>query len=208
MTTINLLDNATVKDGYRYNGTNEDGSPKEQAWAYNCIITMKVNSNTECTIIDSNNIIKIKAVYFFNDNSYINSISSVYGISKFTTPTNCNNFRISPFATWSTIQSNNIRIECESSSTTTPDTTPDTPIENNCSELQTTIDSLTIENSNLRTQIDSLTTENSNLKTQITTLNAKISELESSTCNESDIESLEIKITNLRRDMNILLNNM
>lgn len=208
MTTVNLLDSATIKDGYRYSGTNTDGSPKEQPWAYNCIIIMKVSSNTEFTVIDPESKKLIKAVYYFNDDLFISSTSSVYGIYKFTTPSGCNNIRICPFATWDTFKTYNIRIEYEA--LLNDNTTDNIPKENspNSDELQKTIDSLTTENKSLKLQITSLTTENSTLKNQIDILNSKISELEASTCSESDIEDLEIKINNLRHDMNILLNNM
>lgn len=79
---INAMDSCIRKDGYRLNGENEDGSPKEQVWRGNSIITVPLYKGL---IYVLNNVIRIRNIYLYDTkNNLIRKQSNVYGDHKFT----------------------------------------------------------------------------------------------------------------------------
>lgn len=79
---INAMDSCIRKDGYRLNGENEDGSPKEQVWRGSSIITVPLYKGL---IYVLNNVIRIRNIYLYDTkNNLIRKQSNVYGDHKFT----------------------------------------------------------------------------------------------------------------------------
>ena len=79
---INAMDSCIRKDGYRLNGENEDGSPKEQVWRGYSIITVPLRKGL---IYVLNNAIIIRHIYLYDTkNNFIRKHSNVYGGHKFT----------------------------------------------------------------------------------------------------------------------------
>ena len=79
---INAMDSCIRKDGYRLNGENEDGSPKEQVWRGCSIITVPLHKGL---IYVLNNAIRIRHMYLYDTkNNFIRKQSNVYGDHKFT----------------------------------------------------------------------------------------------------------------------------
>ena len=79
---INAMDSCIRKDGYRLNGENEDGSPKEQVWRGCSIITVPLHKGL---IYVLNNAIRIRSIYLYDTkNNFIRKQSNVYGDHKFT----------------------------------------------------------------------------------------------------------------------------
>lgn len=79
---INAMDSCIRKDGYRLNGENEDGSPKEQVWSGYSIITVPLRKGLTYVV---NSATKIQNIYLFDTkNNLIRRQSDGYGNHKFT----------------------------------------------------------------------------------------------------------------------------
>lgn len=79
---INAMESCIRKDGYRFYGENEDGSPKEQVWRADSIITVPLYKGL---IYVLNKATKIRYIYLYDTkNNLIRKQSNVYGDHKFT----------------------------------------------------------------------------------------------------------------------------